>query len=138
MRLVSKILNENTQVETERSSRALESILGSLEREMAFESLPIAAQEDKWSIAQDPERLVRSFQFENFSKLRFFLNESLEYMNETQHHGKITIDNNIIYVEAYTHDVNSVTELDKKLAKFLDEVYDDVLYIGEIRDEERY
>ena len=57
----------------------------------------------------------------------------LDYQEENQHHARITVDYRSVGIEAYTHNIDSVTELDKKLAKFCDELYEDVTHINKIK-----
>ena len=94
------------------------------------EMLPIDAEPSKWEIMESPERLSRSFQFDNSKSIKFFIDELFEEQERLHHHALITVDYRTVTVETYTHDVNSVTEQDQKLAKFCDEVYEDTRYIG--------
>jgi len=48
-----------------------------------------------------------------------------------QHHPALIITSETVQVELYTHDINEVSELDLKLARFIDEIYDDVKFIQE-------
>ena len=59
------------------------------------------------------------------------INYNKEYQEEKHHHALISIDHRVIRVEAYTRDIDAVTHMDKKLAKFCDELYEDVTYISE-------
>ena len=91
--------------------------------------LPIEAKDSKWTVYEDPERLVRSYEFSSLSKLLFFITELLEYQEEVQHHARITVDGMIVVVETFTHDYDGVTRQDKLLAKFCDEIYSDSQFI---------
>jgi len=93
--------------------------------------LPIQARSSDWEIETSPERIVKSFEFDTYKGLNFFIFHLLEYQEEKQHHALISINHRVVKVEAYTHDINSVTHLDKALAKFCDELYEDVTHIGE-------
>ena len=93
------------------------------------DSLPIAAKEEKWKKEDDPDRLTRSFKFDNISTIKFFLNEILEYQEDRQHHATIIISEMDVTIETYTKDVNLITEMDLQLAKFCDNVYEDIKFI---------
>ena len=85
-------------------------------------------QTDTWEVVSDPNRLMRTFEFETANELFSFLNEVLAYQEQLQHHGKITIDHRKVIIEVYTHDVNDVTEVDKEYAQVVDNILQDVRY----------
>ena len=60
----------------------------------------------------------------------------LGYQDENKHHSKITITSDKVIVESYTHDIDRVTELDKELAEFCDDLYEDVGYFFMSEEEE--
>jgi|TARA_R110001583_G_scaffold48919_12_gene153160 pterin-4a-carbinolamine dehydratase len=97
------------------------------------QQLPIKPESADWDIHLSPERLVKVFEFETFKSLSFFVFHLLDYQEENQHHARITVDYRSVGIEAYTHNIDSVTELDKKLAKFCDELYEDVTHINKIK-----
>ena len=100
------------------------------------EMLPIDADQSKWKIMESPERLSRSFQFDDAKSIKFFIDELFEEQERLHHHALITVDYRTVTVETYTHDVNSVTEQDQKLAKFCDEVYEDIRYIDMVSEKD--
>ena len=51
----------------------------------------------------------------------------LEYQDETDHHGFLQVDPDVVRVEVYTHDLDEVTELDLEYAKSIDQIYSDVI-----------
>jgi len=113
------LLTENT-----RHDRALNTIFG---KQQADNELPVQTQKkSKWSVLQSPERLVRNFKFDNLKIMKIFLDEMINYQNKVSHHAKMTIENAVVRIETYTHDIDMITELDKELADFSDMLYDDV------------
>ena len=96
-------------------------------------SLPVAVDTSDWIVLKDPERLYRKFIFSKASHVSYFVNQILEYQNQTYHHAKITISNLEVEVETYTHDVNLVTESDIQLARFCDEIYEDTRFLSNDR-----
>ena len=60
----------------------------------------------------------------------------LKYQEKTNHHAKMTIDENKILIETHTKVLNDITELDLELAKFCNELYKDVKK-NEIHDERK-
>ena len=95
-----------------------------------FDNLPVSISSSEWEILESPTRLARSFEFDNFKKLKYFINELISYQELKNHHSLININSNIITIETYTHDVNNVTNLDISLSKFCDEVYDDTRFFS--------
>lgn len=96
----------------------------------AIMQVPIQAQQDTWEVVDSPKRLIKDFEFSEFTHMADFLSELLEYQEEVNHHAKITIDYRIVRIESYTHDVDDVTELDKELANIADMIYRDVKDYG--------
>ena len=101
-------------------------------------NIPIEPAKSAWVHNKDPQALSRLFEFENFEGFKYFLEALLDYQAHVQHHATLTIENLAIYVEAFTHDINMVTELDLNLAKFCDELYDDLIYVSRMRREREY
>ena len=92
-------------------------------------NLPVEIKDSQWEVFQDPERLVRSYDFESTREMMYFLDEVILKQESINHHAKITIENKKVTVETYTHDINAVTELDKIIAYFCDEIYEDIRFI---------
>tara|TARA_E500000331_G_C17265359_1_gene716900 strand:+ start:2398 stop:2811 length:414 start_codon:yes stop_codon:yes gene_type:complete len=92
--------------------------------------LPVDPSDAEWTTLSDPERLFREYTFFKFSHLMYFVTESLRHQNEQQHHAKMTIDGMSVYIETYTHDINSITQQDLNLARYLDEIYSDVSFLN--------
>tara|TARA_Y100001963_G_C6709480_1_gene413563 strand:+ start:317 stop:751 length:435 start_codon:yes stop_codon:yes gene_type:complete len=126
MRSLFEIIDNRVLYEKEiqASESPLENLIGSISA--ASGNVPISVEASKWTTLQDPERLARKFEFEDYRKLKVFLNELLDHQENVKHHADISVEHRSIVVETYTHDVNKVTELDQELAKFCDELFKDV------------
>ena len=96
----------------------------------SFEDLPVSVNTSEWLVYSDPERLSRTFEFENIQHMKYFIDELIAYQEEKNHHSKITIDHRDIVVETYTKDFNGITGQDKRLASYCDEVYSDIKFIN--------
>ena len=111
-------------------------VLGGLYETVPSQSFPVSVESSDWITIPDPERLVRVFEFEKYSHLSYFVNELLKYQEDVKHHSSVTIDHRSVRVETYTRHIDSVTSQDLNLAKFCDELYNDVRFIDqEIKDE---
>lgn len=95
--------------------------------------LPIDAETTSWQEVSDHSKtsLVRTFCFKRDKHARFFVNEILKKSEEMMHHPTLTIERMKVFVDLCTHDINEVSELDLKLAKFIDEIYEDIKFIQE-------
>ena len=78
-----------------------------------------------WEIQKSPNRLVKKFKFKKRKHLFNFLEDVLEYENETQHHAEITIRYKTVTVKVWTHDLNDITDVDEEYARTLNEIYKD-------------
>ena len=103
-------------------------------------SLPILAKTSTWETLENPERLFKTFSFNDFRQQLDFINEFMIYQEKMNHHGLIKIDHNAISIALYTKDINSVTEIDLSLSEFADILYKDVMYYynAENVDNEKY
>ena len=93
------------------------------------EEFPINVSDDTdWEILESPERLRRVYEFDNQKIVLYFVNELYKYQFEIHHHCTIIVKNLHVVIETYTHDYNGITELDKKIKKMADSLYEDVVY----------
>ena len=104
--------------------------------------LPLSPKKSEWEVYQEPERLIRMFEFDNQEMLREFVSNLLDYQEESHHHAKIIVEFEKVIVETYTHDIDAITSQDLDLAKFCDDLYTDIEYYerstGQVhRDNER-
>ena len=42
----------------------------------------------------------------------------------------LIVNNKEVVVETYTHDINDISSLDKDLAEYMDELFQDIVYIS--------
>jgi 4a-hydroxytetrahydrobiopterin dehydratase len=110
--------------------KGFEYLLNLNESTIPDERLPVDVSSGNWDTIQDPERIIRRFEFETFNKLKYFIDTILDFQERTNHHANIDIRFRDVIVTSFTHDIERVTELDLELAKFCDEVYDDTRFIG--------
>jgi len=98
------------------------------------ESCPVTPSEGIWETVTDPTRYQKKFQFTGQQSLVMFVNEVFAYQSQAQHQGKITIDGDSVMIEVYTHDVNTVTELDQEYTHEVDNIFLDVQYSSGIEE----
>jgi len=99
---------------------------------MVQNDLPLQAHKNEWTFLNDagPERLSRSYEFNNLQQRSLFIEELMAAEESSGHHAKITISGKMVTVEIWTHDIDKVTELDKEYASNCDVMFDDISLIG--------
>ena len=91
--------------------------------------LPVEIKNNSnWTVLDNPERLQRIFNFDNYREVLYFFEEVYKYQFDINHHCKIIINHLEVNVETYTHGFEGITVLDKKITKFSDDLYGDVQY----------
>jgi len=93
-----------------------------------FQEAPVKVDKSEWMIHQDPERLVRHYEFDNGRKLRTFLLDVMDYEAEVKHSPEYLISGLSVTISLWTHDLERVTEIDLEFAKVIDEMFDDIEY----------
>jgi len=95
--------------------------------------LPIEANISEWEEVSDFSKttLVKAFTFNKHKHLRYFVSETLKESDRMMHHPELEVGSEEVNVILYTHDINDISEPDLKLAKFIDEIYDDIKFIQE-------
>jgi len=133
--ILNSILGKNTLKESvdvhSQQNRELDQ-LDFINRQMKFNDVPVEAKESDWSEFDFGEysAIQKSYTVKSNDHLMYFINEVLKESNRINHHPKITIDHMNIDIELYTKDYNNVTESDIKLSKIIDEIYNDIFFIG--------
>jgi 4a-hydroxytetrahydrobiopterin dehydratase len=90
------------------------------------EKLPVNVKPGiDWEIQKFPNRMIKKFKFKKRKHLFNFIEDVLEYENENQHHGEITIRYKTVTVKVWTHDLNDITDVDIEYARTLNEIYKD-------------
>jgi 4a-hydroxytetrahydrobiopterin dehydratase len=65
-------------------------------------------------------RLYKHFSFKNFQEALAFMNNIGQIAEQMNHHPKMTNVYNEVEIELWTHDTNSITDLDYQLAAAID------------------
>ena len=129
MRSLFEYIDDTTLKESDSfKSRSLNLVIGNSQTS----ELPVDVIETKWQILTDPERMVRLIKFKKFSLMLEFINQLLRHQEAMGHHASITISHKDVRIEVYTRDVNQITELDKELSQFIDDLYEDIKYYNMI------
>ena len=95
---------------------------------------PITPTSFTWERVSDPNRLMKTYEFENHRSMVMFVQEILSFQQEFDHHAKMTVDYPQVIIEVYTHDVNDITELDTEYARSADEIRHAVSYYSETEE----
>jgi pterin-4a-carbinolamine dehydratase len=101
-------------------------------------TVPIKPVKMRWCKEVNPTRLIRSFEFDSYEKLMFFVTQLMRFSDRLGHHPNIAImGDKSVLVETYTHELNDVSDQDFRVTKMADQIYKDTRYIGEDLAEEQ-
>jgi 4a-hydroxytetrahydrobiopterin dehydratase len=78
------------------------------------------AQLPKWKAADGRDAIVRTFKFADFNAAFGFMTRVALLADKLDHHPEWSNVYNRVEVLLATHDADGVTELDLKMAKFMD------------------
>ena len=88
-------------------------------------NLEPAEKFSEWETVESPTRLIKDYKFSSRLSLYEFLRQIFLYEDAVQHHGKISVSHLEVRVEVYTHDIDTVPELDVEYATVADQIYFD-------------
>jgi len=87
-----------------------------------------------WRDDAESGRLICDFAFDAPQQLARFVIEVLDFQEDSQHHGVLTIEPLAVHVEVWTHTLNDVTEIDHEYASELTDIYKDIIDVMSIDD----
>ena len=93
------------------------SLLTQPEQENKLQHLPL------WQITRSPDRLVRTFVFDDFTGAFAFMTASALYAEKMNHHPDWSNCWNKVTVHLSTHDKGGLTQLDFDLAKAMSQLH---------------
>lgn len=95
-------------------------------------TVPIKPKQSNWYREVNPTRMIRSFEFDSYEKLMFFVSQLMRFSGRLGHHPNIAImGDKSVLVETYTHELNDVSSQDLRVIKMADQIYKDSRYVGE-------
>jgi pterin-4a-carbinolamine dehydratase len=92
-------------------------------------SLPVNIDEKpSWDVVQnnDITYLNKTYRFGTTKHMLYFINEAIELSKKHSHFPEMIIKENNIEVNLFTKDIFDVTEIDKKLSKSFDEIFEEI------------
>ena len=101
------------------------------ERDLA--EVPIEPKESSWEVLQGEDtarKLQKRFLLQSGRHILYFVNELIRESERLNHHPVIKIDHREVTVSLTTKDFGDITERDKELSDFCDELFDDIVYIN--------
>lgn len=75
-----------------------------------------------WALVEGREAIIRHFKFKDFNTAFGFMTRSALLAEKLNHHPEWSNVYNKVSVTLITHDVNGLSELDVKMAKFMDKI----------------
>lgn len=99
-----------------------------LSEALAPPEVPIKATKLDWVVTGKPEKLVRTFTFDDSRRMRLFILGIIDLEEDLGHNGLIQICEGKVKIEVWTRSLEEVTELDMEYAHAVDDVYEDVKF----------
>lgn len=89
---------------------------------------PIEVSEPSWEHVQDYEKefLKKIFNFSDIRLLKYFLNETLNISEKTQHYPVINIEDMTVSIILYTRGIDEITDIDVEMTRSIDQIIDDI------------
>lgn len=99
-----------------------------------YENLPIEPKQSIWEIMSDNYKtfLFKTFIFEHYNHLEYFVEQILKYGNKIKHYPEIYITENHLSLTLYTKNLNDVTEIDIEFSKFANEIFNEINYVVDL------
>ena len=79
---------------------------------------------DGWIIKNN--LLYKKFSFKTFMNAFSFMNIIADQSDKVDHHPKLINEYNKVEVELFTHSSNSISNKDFSLARFIDNIYEEI------------
>ena len=95
----------------------------------AENDLPLEPVASEWQI--EDRKMTRMYAFQNRNNYSYFLNNLLSHAAAAGHDPIVHMKYPNINIVLHTDSVGDVTELDIEFAEFLDEVYEDTVFLSE-------
>lgn len=127
MKTLKEIMGGYFEDEIELAPKALNEIaVRPVHAPAAIPTYPIAPAAGRWEIVSSPTRYKKEFLFEDPRSLIEFVYEVLTYQENSRHHGQVTVSQGSVIIEVYTHDVNTITEIDQEYIHHVDNIHVDI------------
>ena len=79
---------------------------------------------DGWVIKNN--LLYKKFSFKTFMNAFSFMNIIADQSEKVDHHPKLINEYNTVEIELYTHSLDGITKKDFSLARFIDNIYEEI------------
>lgn len=104
----------------------------SVNRDIDLE-LPLAPEKSSWDLKSDQSGnyLEKIYNFHGKDHMLYFLESAINRSEEINHHPLMILKENSVKVILTTDTLQDVSRLDIDLSKFLDEIFEDIHFIGQ-------
>ena len=98
------------------------------------DEIPVQVEQTTWTHLPNERAMQKAYEFKGFREFHSFVSELLVHLRKYRHDADIRINGLTIIVKLSTPVVDDVTEQDLEIARFCDELREDVrYYYGEKR-----
>lgn len=112
-----------------------ESIRGTTTQTIGSSELPVIASKSEWHHIINPNRLTRTYIFDNEVQQIFFIEEVMHQIGTENHNVRLIVERNSVTIETRTDDMLDITDLDIEIASNIDLIFKDSLYIRQNADD---
>lgn len=92
-------------------------------------NFPVRIRKNTWEHLDEPQRISKTFTFDDLGQQRFFIAEIMRNLDIHSHDIEINIKQNSVLISTRTDLSDEISELDLEIAHIVDEIYDDALYV---------
>jgi pterin-4a-carbinolamine dehydratase len=97
-------------------------------------ALPVQVEKSTWMHVDNERAIIKTYDFEGFREFHTFVSQVLNRLRKARHDADINIRGLTITIKLSTSVIEDVTESDLEIARFCDELREDVrYYYGEKR-----
>jgi len=130
MSLLENVVAKSRKINFDLSKSLNSNLISESIYDNPYSGTPIKPDKGEW--AEEDNMLRCNFTFKNERHVLFFINQILEKAMKVRHHPELYVDHKNVTVSLSTKDLNQITDLDLKMAKFISDVYDDTQFIMDI------
>jgi len=122
-------LRENLDIKSSKQSDNVVPPLSFINRQT--KTIPIDAKESARKTFDYGDHLAinKSYDFLSHEHFMYFVNEVLNNAKRLDHDINLVINGSEVEINLFTKDINDVTDIDLKLSRIIDEIFQDIYYI---------
>jgi len=131
--IIENIINNNNKNLKFDFSKSITENIGNQVNHNYDDQLPIEinAKHEAWEHINEAgiEKIKKIYHFKNVKHMMYFINEYMTKIKSINKKPDMIVKDSFIIMSLYTENIMEVTNIDLDLAKYLDDVNEDIVYI---------